>query len=150
MIWVPLVFSGVACLFDLKRREIPDFLVALTLLSGLFFSAVDWSAVAWSSALLGFVLAFALVIPVALMDGLGGGDLKFLTALGTWLGPWGVISVLFWMALAGMGCALVAKFMEKKDFPYAPAIAAGLLIYAAIPDGVSQLAQHIAGLVSVN
>lgn len=140
MIWLTMVFCGIACFFDLKDREIPDPLCGVTLLSGLFCAALGWLSISWQGSLMGFFVAFLLVIPFALRDGLGGGDLKLLAALGAWLGPWGALSVLCWTALSGMIVALIVAGAGRKDFAYAPAITLGTLIYLVFPQGLAWVA----------
>jgi Flp pilus assembly protein protease CpaA len=74
-------------------------------------------------------LGFALTAVLFWLGGIGGGDVKLVTALGAWLGPWGLLQALFWIALAGGVLAAVAKWRRQPDFAYVPAILAGLAIH---------------------
>ena len=76
-----------ACIWDLRFRQIPNFLTAPIAALGLFLAAVDggWSGGGW--ALAGLLVGAGLfVLPVAL-EYVGAGDLKMMAAAGTILGP---------------------------------------------------------------
>jgi len=96
--------------------------------------------------LAGGLLGFLIVLPFTLSGGIGGGDLKLVTALGTWLGPWLLLQTLFWTALAGLVFAAVAKARKQKDFAYVPAIMSGLMIAVVFPRLLPGL---VSGLQSV-
>lgn len=97
---------------DLERMELPDVLVWPVLWSGLLLS---WSgqgiAGGLDNAFLGVVLGYLSLWLLAGAyrlwrgcEGLGGGDIKLLAALGAWVGPWELHNVL----LCGGLCLLAA------------------------------------------
>jgi Flp pilus assembly protein protease CpaA len=90
----------------------------------------------WLGLAMGAVLGFALTAPLFWLGGIGGGDVKLVTALGACLGPWGLLQTLFWVAVAGGVLALVAKWRKQADFAYVPAILAGLLVYCVLSGGL--------------
>ncbi|MDX1968271.1 MAG: A24 family peptidase [Planctomycetaceae bacterium] len=148
-VWlIPLGFSGVAVVCDLRRREIPDGIPALLAALGLAASLLGWTSLPWSHVLLGGLCGLAIGGLFFFAAGFGGGDVKLVAALGTWLGVWGLLQTLFWVALAGMLLAFVAQARGKKEFAYAPALFAGLLVFLIWPTGLHQVVvwtQGIAG-----
>jgi Flp pilus assembly protein protease CpaA len=128
MNWVPLLFILVATYYDLKTREVPD-AVPLSLLGwAVAASAFGWHDVGWTALLGGLAIGFGLSVVLFALGGLGGGDVKMISALGAALGPRTLLPVLGWIALAGGLLALVALVRGRRDLPYLPAIALGLLV----------------------
>lgn len=86
--------------FDLRERRLPN---ALTV--GAFATAmvlrIPLGLEALSAGFLGALLAFGLALPFFLVGGLGGGDVKLLTAVGAFLGPRNLWFALLVMALVG-------------------------------------------------
>ncbi|TWT58862.1 Type IV leader peptidase family protein [Thalassoglobus neptunius] len=140
---VPVILCMSAVFYDLREREIPDSIPLCLLVTGLVATGLSWSPISWTDALLGVALAFVITVPFTLSDGIGGGDLKLVSGLGAWLGPALVLSLLFWTAIAGVVSAIIAHNRKQKDFAYAPAIAAGLIITVIFPTGVASLLDFI-------
>lgn len=140
---IPVLLCSEAVWHDVKKREIPDGVSLRILATGLLSTALGWHAVTLSDAVLGALIGFCVVLPFTLHDGIGGGDLKLVAALGAWLGPSGTLQLLFWTALAGMVAALITALRGQKDFAYAPAILAGLLIVVLFPTGLSTLVESL-------
>jgi prepilin peptidase CpaA len=95
VIWaVAVLVVAAAGWTDLRSRRIPNWITipGLVLGIGLNSAASGWPGT--KSALLGAVLGFGLLLPFALIRGIGMGDLKLVTALGAFLGPHALISVL--------------------------------------------------------
>ncbi|MBL6707267.1 MAG: prepilin peptidase [Planctomycetaceae bacterium] len=126
-----------ACLFamwhDVRTREIPDSVPLVLSLAAVAATWTGWIHGAWLPLVAGGVLGFLVVLPFTLSGGIGGGDLKLVAALGLWLGPPVLFQTLFWTALAGLGCAVIAKVRKQKDFAYVPAITVGLLVAVVFP-----------------
>jgi prepilin peptidase CpaA len=120
-------------LYDLKRGEIPDWISLGLVVAALAAAALGLHGAGWTGLLLGAGVAFVLGIALFAMEGLGGGDVKLVTAIGAALGPTELVHVLFWIALAGGATAILAAVRGMKAFAYAPAIAAGLAVYALYP-----------------
>lgn len=95
VIWaVAVLAAGAAGWTDLRSRRIPNWITAPALVLGIALQswASGWTGA--KSALLGAALGFGLLLPFALIRGIGMGDLKLVTALGAFLGPQALISVL--------------------------------------------------------
>jgi len=120
-----LAFNALVVYFDLRMRRVPNWLtvgaalVQLGWLSLASFGAAPWpdyGAQSWADALIAFGASFVFVIAWA-MRWMGAGDVKYLAALGLWVGvwPWAAV-VLFgtlicgalalWHWSAGLGTAL--------------------------------------------
>jgi prepilin peptidase CpaA len=108
---------------------IPDWIAASLLACSAFGIAAGLSALTWMSFVYGAALGFALTLPLYALGGFGGGDLKLVVAIGAALGPWALLSVLFWVAVSGGLLAIVALVRGRRDLAYVPAIACGLLLY---------------------
>ncbi|MGB6008444.1 prepilin peptidase [Castellaniella sp.] len=126
---------------DLETRLLPDFLTIPLWLAGLLFNsagvfaspaqAVLGGLAAWSI----FWLAGALYRLWCGRDGLGGGDVKFAAALGSWLG-WPQVPLLLLLSavisLAAWG--LLALFSRASRLqPFGPCLALGGLLLMLTP-----------------
>jgi len=103
-----------AAWFDVRERRIPNaltvgaFVAAVVLRIPLGFDALG-------ATFLGAALAFALALPFFLVGGLGGGDVKLLTAVGAFLGPHDLWFALLVMALVG-GAMAVFVITKHRAF----------------------------------
>lgn len=95
------------CVTDLRSRRIPNVLTFGAAAGALGFHLADagLSGLGWSA--LGWVTGLALFLPLFLLRGLGGGDVKLLAAIGAWLGPGPTVWLAIYTALAGGVMALV-------------------------------------------
>ncbi len=82
---------------DYRRHRVPNLLNALVLMSGLAVQSAlfGWSGLA--NGLMGAGVGFAMLIVLWAMRAMGAGDVKFMAAVGAWLGPW----LTFQSVLAG-------------------------------------------------
>ncbi|PQO27663.1 hypothetical protein C5Y96_17255 [Blastopirellula marina] len=126
-ILVPLSVLAIATICDLRTREIPDWLSIALLVWGLLAKLAGWTELPWMALAMGFGLGLAVTLPFFWLGGLGGGDVKLITALGWVIGPVGLLITLLAMALTGGVLALIATLRGQKDYAYVPAILAGLM-----------------------
>ncbi len=129
MTYVAILFAIVATVYDLRSRVIPDWIAASLLACAALGIAAGLSGLTWMNFVYGAAMGFALMFPLYALGGFGGGDLKLVVAIGAALGPWALLSVLFWVAVSGGLMAIVALFRGRRDLAYVPAIACGLLLY---------------------
>ena len=151
--------GGASALVDLWTRRVPNPLTLGTAAFGVALAAGHLSGLTVTQALLGFGLGALLMLPGFLIGATGGGDVKLFAAFGTLLGPLatgyaflytvlagGVISVAValqrrrlretmertavLMATAGSNVAEIEHASSNNRFPYAPAIAVGVLVAA--------------------
>jgi Flp pilus assembly protein protease CpaA len=120
-----------AVICDLRTREIPDALSVCLLALSLLATGFHLHNVGWLDLLLGLCAGFGVGFGLFALGGLGGGDVKLLASLGAVTGLKGVLGVMFYMAVAGALMALAARLCRQREYPYAPAIALGLLVFIA-------------------
>ncbi|HEV3338821.1 MAG TPA: prepilin peptidase [Pirellulales bacterium] len=129
MIYIAIGLTLVAVFYDLRRREVPDWIGASLVVCAVTAIAAGLTNVTWAGLAIGAALGLALTLPLYALDGFGGGDVKLVVALGAALGPLALLSALFWVAVAGGVLALLAAIRGRRDLAYVPAIALGLLVY---------------------
>jgi prepilin peptidase CpaA len=102
-----VILAGVS---DLRTRRIPNALTVTSLGIALALrGAIGVEPLA--GGLAGASIAFGAAVPLVMLGGLGGGDAKMLAAVGGFLGPAGLPTMLLVTALVGgaMGAFAVAR-----------------------------------------
>ena len=130
---------GYAVVCDLRTREIPDWIPLGIFAWACLATAAGLHKVTWIGLMAGALLGLGLGAAVFYFGGLGGGDVKLLASIGAAVGPWTMLSILAWMAVAGGVLALVAAARRKRDFAYGPAIAFGVLVETVWPGGLAHV-----------
>jgi prepilin peptidase CpaA len=104
---VVVVASAVAAMTDVWRFQVYNYLTFPVLFAGLAYHTMagGWSGLALSLA--GIAFGFAVFAIPYLMGGMGAGDLKFVAALGAWLGITPMTVIVFFGCLATGIYALV-------------------------------------------
>jgi len=147
----PAVLSAVLLLAvrqDLSTHRIPNILTFGALAAGLLFAAWTDGFEGIRNALVGAAIALACLMPLYLAKGMGAGDVKLMAAAGAFLGPFNAFlaamltlaagavlgfAILAWriVELRGASGALASgptlADMRKERFPYAAAIAVGVI-----------------------
>ena len=108
-----LVFSAVGAWIDWRTRRLPNALTVSAGVAGLaYHTVVGVIESGWTGAYqgllfstLGFVTGFGLLLVVWLARGGGAGDVKFMGAIGAWLGPKSTL-IVFCLA-----CLVAAVFV---------------------------------------
>jgi prepilin peptidase CpaA len=117
-----VVFATVAAVCDFRTRKLPNKLTVPAFCVGLVFHAVKGCWLGGLSgmgvdllfALQGFAVGFGIMMVLWLIGGSGGGDVKFMGALGCWLGAWITFQVMIVSAVfAG---ALTVTLTVKNAF----------------------------------
>lgn len=117
-------------LLDLRHLWLPRVLTAMLAASGVMLAAArawafdDWPGDDWSGIaipLAGGALGFGMLWLVATAyrrvrgrDGMGGGDLLLMGAIGLWVGPLGVVHTLLGASIIGLLAAAVMHFAGRK------------------------------------
>jgi prepilin peptidase CpaA len=145
-----------ACVDDLRRRQISNWIPASALASGLVLQSVQHGWRGAGSALLGTLAGAGVFLIFYLLGGMGGGDVKLMAGFGALLGAKRLFAAALWTAGCGGVLALAVivagmvrdfwlcgKWLRRKSgseaaipsrssggksdsIPYAPAIAAGV------------------------
>jgi prepilin peptidase CpaA len=111
LVTIPAVVAGWT---DWRSRRIPNWLTVPSLFLGI---AVNTLALGWAGAkeaLLGAGLGLGLLLPFVLLKSLGGGDWKLVGALGSFLGPSRLITVLVITVLAAGVMAVVVIVWKRR------------------------------------
>jgi prepilin peptidase CpaA len=132
----PVLFALVC---DLRTREIPDWIPLAIVVWACLATALGLNKVAWIGLIAGMSLGLGLAAAVFYLGGLGGGDVKLLAAIGAAVGPWTLLSILAWMAVAGGVLALIAAARGKRDFTYVTAITVGVMLETFWPGGLARV-----------
>jgi prepilin peptidase CpaA len=111
-LWVGLpviVLVALATRADVQSRTIPNVLTGPALLLGILVHLGLGGAVGAGSALLGAVVAGAILLPGWLMGFMGAGDVKLMGAVGAWLGyPDGLLAAVAALIAGGLIAVVVA------------------------------------------
>jgi len=103
-----------AAAVDLRCRRIPNWLTLSLILTGLVQS-FTWAHVAGpADSLLGLLTGFGLTFILFAIGAMGGGDVKLMTGLGAWLGPWPTLGVSATAAIIGMVIVIVQAACEGR------------------------------------
>jgi len=97
---------GIACVFDLHTRRIPNTLTLGAAAAALIAAGAAGGVAGLTSSLSGWLLATALWLPVYALGGMGAGDVKLLAAVGAWLGPADAFHAAMYAGIAGAIMAL--------------------------------------------
>jgi prepilin peptidase CpaA len=105
--------GGVSAVVDLRSRRVPNPLTLGVAALGLTLAALGLSGHSPMGAVAGLALGLLLMLPGHVIGATGGGDVKLLAALGTLLGPRGVVVAFVYAALAGGLLALIVAMRRR-------------------------------------
>ena len=100
------VIAGIGAVTDARTRRIPNWLTYTGVATALStkFMLSGWSGLANASA--GVLVAGGIFCILFLLGGMGGGDVKLMTAVGAWSGPGHAVPILIATAVSGGFLAL--------------------------------------------
>lgn len=106
------VVAVLAAAFDVRENRIPNWLTVGGLVAGLVLGGLQgWAGLGGAAG--GAAVAFLLALPVFLLGGFGGGDVKLLAAVGALVGFDELPTALLVTALAGGVLAAVAVIRRR-------------------------------------
>lgn len=112
---------------DARERRIPNLLVLLTLSAGVVLNVIGPDngsgglfhffpgAQGASGALLGALTGFAFFLPLYLLRAMGAGDVKFMAALGSFVGPVEAVNLALSILVMGGVLAVVRILWARKS-----------------------------------
>ena len=124
----------VLTLIDYDHQILPDSITIGGLIIGLILS-IFRPDITVINAILGLLVAggFLLIIAYASKGGLGGGDIKLMAMVGTFLGPLSAFAAIFIGALLGLLASLPGilsgELSRKSKLPFGPFLAGASLIF---------------------
>ncbi len=127
MFWLALAALLCATAFDLASREIPDTISIVLILAAIAAKFAGLHPLGWSQIGLGAGGAFVVTTALFAAGGLGGGDVKLLTALGAVLGAGAMLPFAILTGLFGGIAAWIARRRGETEIAYAPVMLVGLL-----------------------
>jgi prepilin peptidase CpaA len=152
-VWIAAVIGVAATVEDLAHRQISNWICGAALVAGLALHIVSEGWRGGFTALLGAVTGFVVFLIFYLLGGMGGGDVKLMAGFGAVLGVSRLLEAALWTAACGGIFATLAiafnalrglwrrrasvdkgtrsAVPEKRrlqSIPYAPAIAAGVML----------------------
>ena len=109
-----VLLAAIAAWTDLRSRRIPNWLTVPGLAAGVVANVVlsGWGGL--KASLLGAGLGLALLLPFVLLRSLGGGDWKFVGALGAFTGPSLLIDLLIGSVFVGGVMALTLVIYKRR------------------------------------
>jgi prepilin peptidase CpaA len=122
---------------DLWRRRVSNWIPLTTFVLAFALRIPQHGAGGLFDSLAGAAVGFLIFLAFHLLGGLGGGDIKLMTAFGATLGPQGIVIAAVFAAVFGAVHALVSLcWLGARDIPYAPSISLGALL-AALATGAT-------------
>lgn len=98
---------------DLKERKIYNYVLLPGFIGALIYHGLTTGLLGIGTSFLGMLVGlFILFIPFA-MGGMGAGDVKLLSMIGSWKGALFVLKTALYMALIGGGLALIIILFQR-------------------------------------
>ena len=111
---VGTVINTVLCI-----RRVPNKLTLGIAALGVLIAVTNTGAVSVGAAFAGLGLGLAIMLPSHIIGATGAGDVKLFAALGTLLGPWGIVTAFVYTAIAG-GVLALAVALSGRAAPTSP------------------------------
>jgi prepilin peptidase CpaA len=154
-IWVSQITTAVffavvalAMTSDVRTRRIPNALTMAGLIAGLLMRSL-LGADALIGGFQGAGLAFLIALPLFLLRGLGGGDVKLLIAVGAFAGPERLLVACALTAVAGGAMALLWALRWGGLVPLMSSTAAMLKYFATFGRSGSRRTLAVPGAMSI-
>lgn len=120
-----VVVTGIALRTDLQCHRIPNWLTVPATLLGLTYHTVTQGSSGVFHSVGGFAAGFGVLLVLWLIGGGGGGDVKLLGAVGSWLGPLPVMTVFAGSSVAAVLCAATLVGLRASRRSTAPGTSSG-------------------------
>jgi prepilin peptidase CpaA len=109
-----LVIATIGAINDVHRRMIPNWLTYNGILSGLGFRVVSGGWLAFKAGLIGLLIGGGIFYVLFVAGGMGGGDVKLMSAVSAWAGDLQTIQIVEVAAIAGGVLAIVCMVRHKQ------------------------------------
>ncbi len=104
----------VVAIFDLRERRIPNLIVFPASLLGLLINSLEFGWLGFLFALKGLGFGFALLFIPYLVKGMKAGDVKFVMAIGSFVGAASILRVLLITLLCYPALAAIVVIRDRK------------------------------------
>lgn len=108
------LFVVLVAIYDLRERRIPNLIVFPALLLGVFLNTLEFGWVGLLFALKGAGLGFAILFIPYLVKGMKAGDVKFVMAIGSFVGSATIVRVLLITLLCYPVLAAIVVIRDGK------------------------------------
>ncbi len=136
-----IIPSVVIFFIDSKHKIIPNLIVLPMIILGFVSTLLPQVDFAIMDALKGAAGGFLLFYLVAVVfekvtgkEGLGGGDIKFIAAIGSFVGIFGLIFTIFFGSLFALVAIVITQSDFSKEFPFGPFLVVGSALYIYLGD----------------
>jgi prepilin peptidase CpaA len=119
-----------ACATDVLSRKVPNTLTGFAVISGVAAHTLLPGGQGLVHAAIGMLVGLAVFFPFFALGGMGGGDVKLMAALGTWIGWSPIVWTALYGAVAG-GVMAVAVGLAHGYLRQAISNIGGLLVFWA-------------------
>jgi len=138
--YVVFISFGIVIFFiDLFHKIIPDRLSLPLIVIGLALSFCPWSDVTPLQSLLGAAIGFGLFYGIGLLyyltskkEGMGGGDIKYIAAIGAFVGPWNILFIIILSSFIAVVVMLAQLRGRSRAFAFGPFLVIGSYLYIMI------------------
>ncbi|MEA1973123.1 MAG: prepilin peptidase [Candidatus Cloacimonadota bacterium] len=133
-----IFFSFLLIIFfiDFQNMIIPDVLSLPLIILGFLFSVIPNLDINWSQSLFGGVVGFSFFYVIALIfqkvtkkDGMGGGDIKLIASIGTFIGLVGVLFTVIASSILFIVFFVLTQQRKENQIPYGPFLAMGSFLH---------------------
>jgi prepilin peptidase CpaA len=105
---------GVALVYDVATRRIPNGLVLAGLLAALAYQPFVEGGAGLSGGVIGALIGLAIMFHLYLLRALGAGDVKLMAAVGAFLGPTQILGAVLLTLAVGGALSLVAALASRS------------------------------------
>ncbi len=135
--YIIFISAGIIIFFiDFNQQIIPDVISLPLIVIGIAVSFLPAIDVTWKSALSGAIFSFVVFLATAYVfklftgkESLGGGDIKLMTAIGSFIGIIGTIFTIFFSSAIALIILIVIGHDRRKEFPFGPFLILGAFLY---------------------
>jgi prepilin peptidase CpaA len=103
-----------AAIFDLRWRRVPNWLTVSGVLLGVVLNTLLLPSQGLLSSLEGVGSALLIYVPLYLLRGMGGGDVKLMAAVGAIAGPGNWLRIFFLTLIFGAVAAIILIFVKRR------------------------------------
>jgi prepilin peptidase CpaA len=115
LLYVPLLGALVwAAIEDIRCRRIRNELTFALVLTGLIQSFLPMHTVTPLWSLAGLGVGFGLTFLLFALGALGGGDVKLLSGIGAWVGPWLAFEIFVLEAIVGLLVVIAQSIKQRR------------------------------------
>jgi leader peptidase (prepilin peptidase)/N-methyltransferase len=142
-------FGIILFFIDLQHKILPDKLTLPLLLVGLIFAFIPDLDISPGSALIGCLAAFILFLLLAYFfqiitkkEALGGGDIKLIAGVGSFVGIYGVIFTITAASVIALITLILLRHDLQKNFPFGPFLILAAVMHIFLGDFLIQSYLH--------